>query len=67
MSKLQDFRESRHLTQAELAKASGVTQQAISNIETGKRKRPSGDTLYKLARALHCMVDDLIETGDKTA
>lgn len=63
MSKLQELRERRRLTQAELAKASGVTQQAISNIETGKRKSPGADTLYKLACALRCTVDDLIDTG----
>jgi cysteinyl-tRNA synthetase len=45
----------------ELAKASGVTQQAISAIESGKNKFPRVITLYQLARALRCTVDDLID------
>lgn len=58
---LQKMRERRRLTQEELAKASGVTQQAISAIESGKNKSPRVDTLYFLAEALKCTVDDLIE------
>jgi len=58
---LQKFREKRHMTQQELAAKSGVTQQAISSIETRARENPGVMTLQKLAVALRCTVDDLIE------
>lgn len=64
---LQKMRERRRLTQEELAKASGVTQQAISAIESGKNKSPRVDTLYFLSEALKCTVDDLIEIERRKA
>lgn len=57
---LQKMRERRKLTQEELAQASGIKQQTISAIESGKNKYPRVDTLYALAKALKCTVDDLI-------
>ena len=57
---LQKMRERRKLTQEELSKASGIKQQTISAIESGKNKYPRVDTLYALAKALKCTVDDLI-------
>jgi Predicted transcriptional regulators len=58
---VQKMREKRKLTQEALSARSGVKQQTISAIESGKNKNPRIDTLYLLARALHCTVDDLIE------
>lgn len=58
---LQKMRERRKLTQEELSTASGIKQQTISAIESGKNKYPRVDTLYALAKALKCTVDDLIE------
>lgn len=60
MIALQKMREKRRLTQAELAALSGVTQQAISKIENGERLNPGVITMYKLAEAMRCTVDDLI-------
>lgn len=57
---LQKMRERRKLTQEELSTASGIKQQTISAIESGKNKYPRVDTLYALAKALKCTVDDLI-------
>lgn len=57
---LQKMRERRKLTQEELSQASGIKQQTISAIESGKNKYPRVDTLYALAKALKCTVDDLI-------
>lgn len=57
---LQKMRERRKMTQEELSKASGIKQQTISAIESGKNKYPRVDTLYALAKALKCTVDDLI-------
>ena len=61
MTNLQKMRERRHLKQHELAQLSGVTQQAISMIENGDRKNPGVITMLKLAKALRCMIEDLIE------
>jgi len=61
MTPLQRYRERRHMTQIELAEKSGVTQQAISKIETRQRENPGVLTMQKLANALRCTVDDLIE------
>ena len=53
------WREHRGLTQAQLAERAGVTQGAVAQIESGKR-RGSIDLLRKLADALGVDVDDLI-------
>jgi transcriptional regulator with XRE-family HTH domain len=39
-------------TQKELASASGLTQSAIGNYESGQRNQPPGDALLRLAEAL---------------
>ena len=62
---LQEVRKKRHMTQQELSQRSGVTQQAISKIETGVTLSPGADVLYKLARALRCTVDDLIRDEEE--
>ena len=49
---LQKMRERRKLTQEELSQASGIKQQTISAIESGKNKYPRVDTLYALANDL---------------
>ena len=56
---LRVWRESRHLTQAELARASGVNRVQIVDIEVG-RSTGSVHTLRKLADALGVAVDDII-------
>lgn len=53
------YRRNRGLSQAQLAKLCGVTQQAIQKIEKGTGK-PSFDTLMKLAEALGVTVNDLV-------
>lgn len=60
MIALQEMREKRGLTQAELAARSGVSQQAISKIEKGERENPGTMTLLKLSEALRCSIYDLI-------
>ena len=57
---LKEYRTKRGLSQADLSKRSTVPQPMISEIETGSVKSPQIDTLFKLARALRCTVDDLI-------
>lgn len=57
---LQVARQLHGLSAAELARRSGVSESAISLIEARKR-RPSADTVAKLARALRLPLGDLLE------
>lgn len=59
--KVEEFRNKRRLNQRELSDASGVPQAMISQIETGDVKNPTIKTLYRLAAALKCTVDDLVD------
>ena len=49
--RLRRIRKERLLTQVELSKRTGVAQDSISSLETGKREAHAG-TLRKLAEAL---------------
>lgn len=59
--RLEEFRNRRRLNQRQLSDASGVPQPMISQIETGDVSNPTIKTLHRLATALKCTVDDLIE------
>lgn len=54
------YRERAGMTQQQLSRASGVTQQMISYIEQGARA-PSLETLEKLAKALAIKISDLLK------
>ena len=58
--KLEEYRLKRKLTQTQLAVISGVPQPMISMIERKTVPNPTIETVYKLAAALKCTVDDLI-------
>ena len=58
---VEEYRKKRKLTQAQLAKLSGVPQPMISMIESKRVPNPTIDTIYKLASAMKCTTDDLIE------
>lgn len=51
-SHLRDLRRLRHLTQADLAARSGVSQRAIRSLESDRTHRPHPATLRALGRAL---------------
>lgn len=59
---LEDMRRARNLTQAQLAELSGVSQQNLSEYESGKRNllTARADTLMKLAVVLGCFIDDIL-------
>jgi transcriptional regulator with XRE-family HTH domain len=57
--KLRLLRQSRQLTQKELAEQVGVAQPYIAEIESGKKK-PSTHVLEKLCDALGCSADFLL-------
>ena len=52
------MREQDGMTQAELHRASGISEGMISKLLDGTRK-PSAKTIYKLARALNLNPDDI--------
>jgi putative molybdopterin biosynthesis protein len=57
-NRLRTVRESRGWTQAELARACGLSRQALSAIESG-RYVPNTAVALRLAQALGCAVEDL--------
>ena len=50
--RIAELREEKHLRQADLAKKLGVSQQFISQIETGEEKNLTLETMIKIARSL---------------
>ena len=59
--RLEEIRNRRMMNQRQLSDASGVPQPMISQIETGDVKNPTVGTMRKLAMALKCTIDDLID------
>ena len=55
-------RKLRRLSQQQLAMRSGISQQAVSNLETGKSS-PSEYTIRQLATALRVPMSALLEEG----
>jgi len=62
--RLRKARESRGLTQSDLAKKAGLQAAAISHFETGQRS-PSFDNLRKLSDTLNVSVDYLLGRIDE--
>lgn len=60
LTALYEYRKKQAMTQKKLAKAIDVAQSTIAQYETGTRK-PDIVTLKKLAIALHCTTDQLLE------
>lgn len=60
---LRDLRQAKGLTQKELAERAGISDVKISYLETGKIKVENImlRTALKLARALECWPEDLLE------
>lgn len=52
--RLRFLMEVRETTQVQLAKTIGLTQAAISNLVTDDSRKPSAPTLMKIAAALEC-------------
>lgn len=60
---IRSHRRERHLSQAELAEALGVTHGAVSQWETGQTT-PTLPMLAKIAEVLHCTTDALLSGKD---
>ena len=61
--RLRHIRKERLLTQMELSRMTGVAQDSISSLETGKREAHPG-TIRKLAKALGVEPTELIRERD---
>lgn len=64
MSRLVEYRQRAGFTQNELALAAGLTQGAITHLESGRTKSPEIITLRNIVSALNergveCSVDDI--------
>lgn len=57
MKNLREIRESKKMSQEELAKKSGISRVTISMLETGAQKDTTASTLVKLADALEVPID----------
>lgn len=62
---LKSKRKEAGLTQAETARALGVTQVSYSNYEIGKRN-PKPAMLRKMAEFFNCTIDELVGDADDT-
>ena len=63
MSNLKNVREASGLSQKKLADSSGVSPRMIQYYEQGVKdiNKAQGITLYKIAQALNCKIEDLLE------
>lgn len=55
--KISQLRKHRHITQSELAKRAGTTQQNISRLEDFSNTQVTLHTLIRLAKALHAKLN----------
>lgn len=62
-ARVRSLRKGRQMTQEDLAERSGLTSEAVTRVERGTRK-PTIDTLSKLAHGLGVDVTDLLGSGD---
>lgn len=63
MNKLKQIREAAGITQAELAKATGISVRVLQNYEQGTRPLNGARaiTVYRISKALQCTVEDLLD------
>lgn len=63
MSNLKKIREEKNVTQIKLAEVSGVSLRMIQHYEQGVKdiNKAQGITLYKIAQALECKIEDILE------
>lgn len=60
--KIKEIRESKRMTQDELAKKSGISRGTISALENGHEKTSTTKTLEKIAKALDSSIDQIFFT-----
>ena len=62
---IKERRKAKGLNQTELAEKSGITQKTVSFLESGKSDNITIDSLRGIAKALDCLVVDLLPEEDK--
>lgn len=67
MSKLAVKRKAKSLSQNDLVEISGVSRSLITKYESGEKNinKAAGETLLKLAIALSCKIEDLLEGNEE--
>lgn len=67
MTKLKTIRTSKNMTQRELSEVSGVNLRILQHYEQGFKdiNKAQAITVYNLAQALNCSVEDLLELSDR--
>lgn len=60
---LVQIRKKRHMSQSQLSNKSGISQQAISKLESGKSS-PSEFTMQQIAKALHVPLSTLLDAPE---
>lgn len=63
---LKECRLRRNLTQSQLAAAAGVNIRIIQHYEQGSKdiNKAAAATVYRLAKALNCRVEDLLDLSE---
>ncbi len=62
-SKLREYRKMKSMTQEELSSKSGVSRKTISDLEGGRERNTTTQTLLRLAKALDSTVDEIFFAG----
>lgn len=67
MSRLAEVRKEKGLSQNDLVRLSGITRSSITKYESGENyiNKAAGETLLKLATALNCKIEDLLERKEE--
>lgn len=62
-SKLATIRKAKPMSQLKLSELTGIPNQTLSKYEKGERdiNKAQGITLYKIASALGCSIEDILE------
>ena len=58
---IRKIRKQKGLSQEKLARLADIALNTLTKIESGFAKRPTVQTVYKIAKALNVKVDDLIK------
>lgn len=62
LKKLTKLRKEKGLTQEGLARKANISYHTMVKLESGRIKNPKIETIIKLAKALCCRVDELLNT-----
>lgn len=61
MNKIKRIRKIKGLKQGELAKAVGISQTYLSELENSRKSNPSKDVLMRIAKSLEVSISELVD------